>query len=334
MQSDMSNYKGSRKYFFLAVNTGYVTNRLPDQRCYDFYVNRSKHGLHCAIVGNVVVPGGIASNDVCAEISNSDEWRRLALGIAEQGALPGIQLSSAWHGYRGMKAFLPHPGEDRISEYRQIAASMTPADVRTMFSGLDCGTELAIQAGFRHVQLHAAHGYLFNLMVDHRLSPHSDLALDLIHKWATNLKSADIESSLRFSLYSGDSSLDDQGQNQFIDTVANLPVGYLDVSAGYYNINKRLIYPTSTDLLAARHSATLELAAAHPKASFILSGKSTAFFNSTLPDNVHIGICRDIIANPDFMKERSSGCVNSMKCHYFSRGQSHITCGRWISRKE
>lgn len=327
----MSNYSENRKYFFLAVNTGFVTDGVPDQRCYDFYVDRSRHGLYCSIVGNVVIPGGFGSNEVCSEISSSDTWHRLAMGISEQGALPGIQLSSAWRGYRGIKRFIFPSGEDRLSEYRKIAASLSQANIRSIFDALSRGTELAIKAGFRHVQLHAAHGYLFNLMADHRLSPHSDLAHELIRKWANDFVSVGIESSLRFSLYSGDSSFDRYEQNQFIDSIVALPVCYFDISAGYYNIDKRLIYPTSTEHLSRRHSAALELAQAHPNLQFIMSGKSAGFPDFLLPPNIHLGICRDLIANPDFMRDRSTGCTNSMKCHYFSRGQGHITCGAWAN---
>jgi len=102
----MKSCNENKKYFFLAVNTGFVANGLPDQRCYNFYVDRSRHGLHCAIVGNVVIPDGVGSNNVCATISGEEAWRRLALGILEQGALPGIQLSSAWQGFNGMKKFV------------------------------------------------------------------------------------------------------------------------------------------------------------------------------------------------------------------------------------
>jgi len=325
----MRNSVENRKYFFLAVNTGFVQGGLPDTRCRAFYRERSRHGLHCSIVGNVVIPGGTGSNDVCTEISGAPAWRQLAEAIGEHGALPGIQLASAWQGYRGMTRFIPSAGDDPLNEYRRLADSLSNKDARTAFDGLYRGTEFAIKAGFRHVQIHAAHGYLFNLLVDPRLSRHVELALEAIQQWARGLTAMGIESSVRISMWAGHPVFDGQLEDQFLSRIAELPVSYVDVSAGFYNINKRLIYPSTPQLLSDRVEATLVFASRHPETQVILSGKSALAWDTRLPPNVHIGICRDLIANPDFLLERARGCATCMKCHYYSRGASHLTCGRW-----
>jgi NADPH2 dehydrogenase len=36
-----------------------------------------------------------------------------------------------------------------------------------------------------------------------------------------------------------------------------------------------------------------------------------------------------LIANPDYLRDKDNGCINAMKCHYYSRGEAHLTCGRW-----
>lgn len=329
MNRAMRNFVENRKYFFLAVNTGFVQGRLPDDKCRAFYGERSRHGLHCSIVGNVVTPGGIGSNDVCAEISSAPAWRQLAESISENGALPGIQLASAWQGYSGMKRFVPNSGDDPLNEYWSLASSLSNQDARAAFDGLNRGTELAIKAGFRHVQIHAAHGYLFNMLVDPRLSRHAEFALQAIRQWARGLTAMGIESSVRISIWAGHPVFDDQRAHQFLSRIADLPVSYVDVSAGFYNINKRLIYPSTPRLLSDRLDATLAFASRHPETQVILSGKSALAWNPWLPPNVHIGICRDLIANPDFLLERTRGCALCMKCHYYSRGASHLTCGQW-----
>ncbi|QBM26084.1 hypothetical protein [Hydrogenophaga pseudoflava] len=325
----MRNFVENRKYFFLAVNTGFAQSGLPDARCRDFYRERSRHGLHCSIVGNVVTPGGTGSNDVCAEISGAPAWRQLTESISECGALPGIQLASAWQGYQGMKRFVPNAGADPLEEYRSIATSLSGKDARAAFDGLYRGTEFAVKAGFRHVQIHAGHGYLFNLLVDPRLSRHSEFSLEEIRRWARDLAAMGIESSMRISIWAGHPVFDDQCRDQFFSSVAALPVSYVDVSAGFYNINKRLIYPSSSSQISDRVKATLAFASCHPETQVILSGKSALAWDARLPPNVHIGICRDLIANPNFLLDRARGCTSCMKCHYFSRGVSHLTCGQW-----
>jgi NADPH2 dehydrogenase len=157
---------GSKKYFFLPVNTGYSSAGLPNERCIEFYASRSRHGLYCAIVGNVVLPNGYESNAACSRISLSSRWRDLASAIAHSGAKPGIQLSTAWKAFEGNRNFLARRPEDALAEYKAVASAMSKRDVRTAIDDLRRGTELALRAGFLHVQLHAAHGYLFSLLLD------------------------------------------------------------------------------------------------------------------------------------------------------------------------
>lgn len=323
----MSNNK--RKTFFLAVNTGFANKKLPNKRCIDFYERRSRNGLYCAIVGNVVLPNGHGSNNVCAEISRDSEWRLLADAIRHNGAIPGIQLSSTWDGYQGMKKFVS--SKNRIHEYIEVASSISKEQIAAIFDALQRGTELALRAGFKHIQLHAAHGYIFNLMIDNRLSKNSDYALEMTGKWAKFLESESIESSIRLSIYTGCDSIDNTDSDVFIKKVASLRINYLDASAGFYNINKHLIYPQKKDLLADRHSKTLEIAATHQDQQIILSGKAGVFLRKELPNNVHVGLCRDLIANPDYLLDTSKGCTDRLHCHYFSRGKQHLTCGKWAT---
>jgi len=325
----MQNYVENRRYFFLAVNTGFAINGEPDERCRQFYLERSGNGLHCAIVGNVVTPKGLGTNSVCSEISESNAWCELAAAISSRGALAGIQLSSTWEGYQGNRRFIPRVGEHPIREYRAFGASISARQVVVAFDALQRGTELALKAGFRHVQLHAAHGYLFNILVDRRLSSYADLAQKLIFRWAEALASEKIETSIRFSMWSGDLDFDQDRSDEFADEIALLPVGYIDVSAGFYNISKRLIYPSTSSQLNARAEATLSIARRNPARNFIISGMSMGAWDASLPKNVHVGICRDLIANPNYLEDRAAGCATCMKCHYFSREKVHIDCGQW-----
>lgn len=319
----------SKRYFFLAVNTGLMSNGLPDARCRDFYRARSGNGLHCAIVGNVVTPNGFGSNDVCSKISGDSAWGNLAEAISEQGAIAGIQLSSTWTGYCGITKFVPKSRDEQAAVYQSLASSLTKSDAIAAFDSLRHGTELAVKAGFRHVQLHAAHGYLFNMLVDRRFSHHADFAIREIESWACELKSIEVETSIRFSMWTGHQAFDHVHPSKFTDEIASLSVDYLDASVGFYNLDKRLIYPSTSQILAERVAATLAIAKRHPNTKLILSGMSSHAWDSELPDNVEIGICRDLIANPNFMRERKNGCTTCMKCHYFSRGFSHISCGHW-----
>lgn len=316
-----------RKYFFLAVNTGLVVDALPDERCRAFYRERSGPEVYCSIVGNVVIPGGSPSNSVCSFISGSTTWKDLASAISEEGTIAGIQLSSAWEGYQGIKKFSSKVGG--ITGYAEAARSISREQIIKALDGLERGTEHAVNAGYRHIQLHAAHGYLFNLLLDYRFSPMPDFVAGYIERWAMELHKIGIETSLRISFGTGDKQYDLADGGRALDSMVRYPVDYIDLSHGFYNVNKRLIYPSTPKILAERSKINLAVAAKYPEKKFILSGKSTLARESVLPNNINIGICRDLIANPNFIKTRQDGCANCMTCHYFSLGRSDLSCGLW-----
>ena len=321
----------SRNRFFLAVNTGFVSSGLPDERARRFYSARSGNGLYCAIVGNVVLPGGYAPNGSTAQISDHSEWHRLAGAIKVKGAKPGIQLATTWPGYQGLREFVSKTPMEEYARYRAIASSVSAEDVADLFASLDRGSRLAVSAGFQHIQLHAAHGYLFSLLVDGRIFRDSIQVHEAINRWALGLRRLGVETSLRFSLRVGVPDLDDEGRDQFLDSVASLAVDYLDASSGFYNVDKRLIYPSLGPVRDVRYDDTMILAQRHLDARFILSGGRQERREDSLPSNVYVGICRDLIADPDFLGGASGGCKSLMKCHYFSRGQTHLSCGQWSS---
>jgi NADPH2 dehydrogenase len=104
----------------------------------------------------------------------------------------------------------------------------------------------------------------------------------------------------------------------------------VDASSGYYNIDKRLIYPSVAAILDERRTDTAALASRHPAVQFILSGRASSAVHA-FPPNVHLGLCRDLIANPQFLDDPSRGCLNSGKCHYYSRGTGSVICPRWLT---
>ena len=319
-----------RKYFFAAVNTGFASNGTPTEECIEFYRTRSGNGLYCTIVGNVVIPGGFGSNSHCSTISDQSEWRKLAIAISGMGAKPGIQLATTWDKYSGNRQFVPKSKIESLEQYKEIGNQITPEEIRSTFADLESGTELSIRAGFEHIQLHAAHGYFFNLAIDPRFCAFSDDALASLANWSKSLHRRRIETSIRLSATTGAYHFDRDFPNPVIDLLATMPIDFIDISDGFYNLDKRLIYPSTPQLLKRRADLTLEIARKHPNSNIIYTGKAVNQ-GTQIPNNVSIGICRDLIANPQFLSQNDIGCKNCMKCHYHSRRKSHVECGQWIS---
>lgn len=314
--------------FLLGVNTGFVTNTEPDERYVGFYRERSSADLHCAIVGNVVVPGGYGSNGSTPSIGPSSVWATLAHAIRERGSLPGIQLATAWDGYEGARKFRSLNGAKVIESARELVRSLGRSGIDYIVDAFEAAAKLAIGHGFGHVQIHAAHGYLPSLLIDGRINPAAKHVEDRLGKLAEWLSEKNVESSIRISLRTGDAEFDRLGTTELQDSVAALPFDFVDLSSGFYNVDKRLIYPARPEIVAARFRESVEAAQRNPSRRFIVSGR-VADRASQLPPNAHIGLCRDLIANPRFLAEPGNGCRNHGKCHYFSRGGQHVTCPRW-----
>ncbi len=101
-------------------------------------------------------------------------WRRIAAFVAEQGAVPGIQLAHA-----GRKASTRAPWQQagalapdeggwqpmapsplRFDDASPVPREMTGADMESVRSQFAAAAVRALAAGFRAVELHMAHGYL------------------------------------------------------------------------------------------------------------------------------------------------------------------------------
>lgn len=329
----MTNAIGSlsgKRIFFLGVNTGYVSNGLPDNRYVEFYRQRSSQALHCAIIGNVVVPGGYGSNDATPTLTSDFVWGKVADAITTGGSMPGIQLATSWAGYIGTRKFVGNDSRSVIANARSLVEEMGPAGSESVIKAFSEASHMATDHGYRHVQLHGAHGYLLSLLIDYRINPRSEEILDRLSRLAEHMMASGIETSLRISLLTGDDVFDATADAaRFHDRIAALPFDFIDLSSGFYNIDKRLIYPSRPAILAERRLMSVKIASRHPSRNFIMSGRAMNNTSEDLPYNIHLGLCRDLIANPDFLAQRERGCKSRNKCHYFSRGETSLICAQW-----
>lgn len=315
----------NKKIFFLPVNTGYGTNGNPSHKLLKFHEERSGNGIYASIVGNVVTPSGFNSNDYCIKISKNNIWSDLSKTILYKGSIPGIQISSAWENYKGNIKFKSDTG---IIDYYEVSSSLSLQKIDEIFSDFFDATCLAIYHGFKHIQIHAAHGYIMSLILDNHFHEASTYALDKLRSLLKYIKDNNCESSVRFSMSTGNEKID-INREKFINEILKLETDYFDLSSGFYNINKFLIYPQKISELKSRYTSSVDIAKTNPDKNFIISGKSFRFYDSAVPENTSLGICRDLIANPNFTLGFSDGCMNNKHCHYHSRGENSLNCKKW-----
>jgi 2,4-dienoyl-CoA reductase-like NADH-dependent reductase (Old Yellow Enzyme family) len=103
-------------------------------------------------------------------------WERIARFIAEQGAVPGIQLAHAgWKGstaapWKGGKAVSPPDGgwqpvgvgDTPFTDGYPVPRRMTVEDIERVCKEWGNAAQRAIDAGFQMIEIHAAHGYLLH----------------------------------------------------------------------------------------------------------------------------------------------------------------------------
>jgi 2,4-dienoyl-CoA reductase-like NADH-dependent reductase (Old Yellow Enzyme family) len=115
--------------------------------------------------------------------------RRITNFIAAQGSVPGIQLAHAgrkasvdvpWRGGRALDETeggwrpLFAPSAEAFSSRTAVPAAMTKADIERIIGDFARATSRALDAGFKIIELHGAHGYLLHEF----LSPLSNMRKD------------------------------------------------------------------------------------------------------------------------------------------------------------
>jgi 2,4-dienoyl-CoA reductase-like NADH-dependent reductase (Old Yellow Enzyme family) len=117
-----------------------------------------------------------------------EPWRRIARFVAEHGAVPGIQLAHAgWKAstaepWKGGKQVLPENGgwqplgvgDKPFTEGYPKPRAMTTADLDNVCRQWREATHRALEAGFKFIEIHSAHGYLLHTF----LSPISNQRTD------------------------------------------------------------------------------------------------------------------------------------------------------------
>jgi len=118
-----------------------------------------------------------------------DALSRITRFIAEQGAVPGIQLAHAgrkasvdvpWRGGRALGESeggwrpIYAPSAEAFSSRTPVPAAMTKTDIERVIGDFTRAARRALAAGFKLVELHGAHGYLMHEF----LSPLSNTRTD------------------------------------------------------------------------------------------------------------------------------------------------------------
>lgn len=326
------------------INTGFARDHRPTFRLVQFHCERSGPTIGFSTVGNVAIAPDAAPSAETAVLSRSSDIPRFALiarTIKRKGSLAGIQIASSPIGLAPATRWKTPDLESEVKRLRLLTGDFSQDYLKQSLSQFLNAASLAEKAGFDLIQIHAAHGYLLSLLLNHALNPRTDeFAYNgtWVEEFVQQLNKlrGNALLSFRVSIRSqveagGEDDLDFRLANR----LAQNGVDLVDFSSGFYTIDRHLIYPgahlSGLPLYPPARDIALRLPCLVGFAGNILDLRDVP---RDLPTNLFCSVGRALIADPDFAIKSSLGrfdevrwCGRTGHCHYFTRGRSHLECG-------
>jgi 2,4-dienoyl-CoA reductase-like NADH-dependent reductase (Old Yellow Enzyme family) len=326
------------------INTGFVHDGLPTARMIDFHARRSGPAIGVSMVGNVAVNENAGTNPSTAVLNSkisAAAFSELAIVITRMGSVAGIQLanSPAMLAPRRSWKVLDIPQE--IRRLRRIISAFSVDELRRVADQFVTSSQLAVGSGFQVVQLHAAHGYLLSLLLtteanirDDEFGHSATWFEELIGRIRMSIGDAIL--SVRLSALRGLSAVDEEmAWTRAVSTRAvQAGADIIDYSAGLYTVSRRMIYP-GREYAAPVYLEHLPDICGNEDHLIAVAGRlSLDKLGMFQASRTLVNVGRPLLADSAYCDKWRLGegetvraCILSNRCHYFSRGLSHIECG-------
>jgi 2,4-dienoyl-CoA reductase-like NADH-dependent reductase (Old Yellow Enzyme family) len=220
--------------------------------------------------------------------------------------------------------------------------SLPAAELAATLRAFAAGTALAGAAGFEVIQIHAAHGYLLSLLlhpdVNRRVDAYAS-GSDWLEQLVGSCRGAAAGAliGVRLSVCSAVSN-PERELGYTIDIARRLVcagVDILDISGGFYTLDRSLIYPSH--VAPPRYLESAVTIAKEVDCLVSVAGGvhcPESLTSVDFPQNVLVGLGRALIADSRFAEKWKALrwndirlCRRTGQCHYFTRGATHISCG-------
>lgn len=326
------------------INTGFARLGVPTTALLRFHAERSGPEIGISMLGNVAINETAITNPgtaVLTEDTDPQPFQALARMASDRGSLAGIQLAYC-PPIQPQRRWVSKSVAEEASRLSSLVTRYTDSDLDHILRQFIASSRLATHIGFDVIQIHGAHGYLVSLLLNplvNSRSGHFSLTGPWLRAFAQALLDATRGAllSVRLSLHSGltiDSDEELDCTRAATATLAAVGVQMIDYSAGFYTVDRRLIYP-GVEKGALPYLESCIRSSQELQCLFCVSGNVQHLRDlPSLPDNFVVSVGRALVADPDLLVKIRSGrhdairpCVRTGRCHYFSRGNSHIECG-------
>lgn len=330
------------RFFLAPINTGYAANGVPTSKLLDFHRKRSGMQIGVAYVGNVAIADDSKSNDNTAVMRLADQeiWRKLAQLIYSAGTVPALQLACKVGPNKSARSWKCRDKSEYVERMAAFISDMEREQIQKTVQQFIDGAILAAKCDFQIVQIHAAHGYLLALLLNRTINRRNDeyadgtLALQHILE-GVKQNAPGLKLDVRVSLFDGIEAKSEELAYRTNNIARLTELGYdiISLSAGMYDIDRSMIYPTGRQPYL---EYGVELSEKHPHILWNVAGRlgPLSGLGNVGTSNLTFGIGRPLIADPGFVEKSLSSneaqileCKLTNKCHYFSRGKPHIECG-------
>lgn len=327
-------------YFLAPINTGLAAQGSPTQELIEFHRSRSGKGIGVAYVGNVAIGRNLATNGGTLYFGiDLSPWHALADAIQENGSVPAIQLAGRV-GTAPSRSWKPRDPAQTLRELKNDFRSLPTDRLRRVVEAFGAAARNAWTAGFRIIQIHAAHGYLISQSLNLDINTRDDVYGDRFRLLREVLGATRAEASgalldIRISLSDfGNHPVLSGARAEVFSSIVDLGSDLISISSGSYDLQRKLIYPSRE----VGHNVYLpqahELARRYTSVLWNVAGNLRELPPlPALPSNLTFSFGRPLIADPEYIEklrtnraEEINNCRWSGRCHYYSRGRPHIEC--------
>lgn len=336
--------------FLAPINTGYSRNGNPDRRLIQFHQLLSSNHIGISLTGTTAISRETKINESSLILDRQSDFRAfkdLSDCIKSKGSLPGIQLGfriatkaaeKSWK-CLNKREFI----ENTINEFSSYSEEFFDELAEKIFESV-C---FAVETGFEVIQLHAAHGYFLSLLLSEVFNPRKDkfryYDCDMLFNVVRKIRRTFPEKiiSVRLNcIYDLKEREEEIKRAIFLaQALFENGVDHIDFSAGIYDLNKNLVYPSTSDGHACYADYAFQIRKKIIQLNNLISFAGNIWdlesIDKVLPENMAISIGRSLLADPEFItkyfENRSNEIVKCLReqncpCHFYSNSASHIGC--------
>ncbi len=332
------------KIFLAPINTGFGRLGEPTSDLLTFHALRSGKGIGISYVGNVAIDPAFVTNDNTLFFTEGlNEWKKLAGKIYSNGSLPGIQIACRNSKLRPPRRWINQDVNSYIQLMQDELSSYSKPLLEEIAQKFIQSAMNAYEAGFKVIQVHAAHGYFLSNFLNFKLNSRKDFYgtenIFILKKIVEGIRSSlpDVILDVRISVLDGLEPRETEiaQKEQIIQDIAKLDIDILSISNGMYDIDKQLIYPPVEWGHGVFINLVLPFALKYPDKIWNIAGNiwDLNLLPSNLPENISFSVGRSLIADPDFviksvqgLHESIQACTRTNLCHYYSRDLPNIAC--------